>query len=891
MPMANARLDQLPPINFTALAEALLGRIEALVPLWVPGGHMQGREYVAHSLWRAEKTPSLKVCMTGSNAGVWMDFGGEHRGNDLVSLYAKIHGLSNGKAAVQLARELGLESVAGVLPARDGAAKPLAPPAPPQPEAATRPKRDKETWTPVAPAPAQAPKPTFWHYQRNPDTSQPCPDMEHVAEYRVGDDLYGFVVRFRTSTGGKDTLPYVWATSDRDGTSTWKWRGWDEPRPLYFPGHALPAGRTVVLVEGEKKADALHAVLESGAPGVYCVVSWAGGCKAWRKARWEWLAGAAVLLWPDCDGKRELVPSTTLDAMLGDAARAAAQNAQPFLPAHKQGGMAAMLGIGVVLRDAHACSVQLLAIPEPGAVADGWDCADAINTDGWDFARVAAFFATAYALPLADAEKPASATPEQPGEPLRDGPVTTGGAEDGSFTVSGREIPAWLRPYYDADKCRWLTSRKMVIAALEHDPALSSVLGLNQLSNNLEARVAWPWAHGKAGPITGSTDLLLGDYLTRTYGLPSIARAALTEAIETVAHARPFHPIRDWLTTLQWDNTPRLDKWLIYVLGLDPETLAPALAEYLKRVGRYWLLGMVNRVMEPGCKFDYCPVLEGPGGLGKSTLAEALAGVEYFSDTHFDIGKGREGQEQVQGLWVYEIAELANFGKAEIGLIKAFITAKVDRYRPAYGRVVEAYARQCVLVGTTNESTYLRDRTGNRRFWPIPVTNRIKNPWVRKWREQLFAEAHALYMQGEPFTPTPEEEARLFVPMQESRLIETAVVSDLFHLLTREPVSGESGQLVNNLTGFVTIAQLVKAMGIDAAKSSPALEAQVRGFLDHEGWERTKKMVNKVRAWGYERPKNWPPKDDEKPQGLQTPVAPSATGPSTEEEDADDAPF
>jgi putative DNA primase/helicase len=84
------------------------------------------------------------------------------------------------------------------------------------------------------------------------------------------------------------------------------------------------------------------------------------------------------------------------------------------------------------------------------------------------------------------------------------------------------------------------------------------------------------------------------------------------------------------------------------------------------------------------------------------------------------VSRGKEGQEQVQGLWVYEIAELANFGKAEIALIKAFITAKVDRYRPSYGRVVESYARQCVMFGTTNESTYLRDRTGNRRFWPVP---------------------------------------------------------------------------------------------------------------------------------------------------------------------------
>jgi hypothetical protein len=196
-----------------------------------------------------------------------------------------------------------------------------------------------------------------------------------------------------------------------------------------------------------------------------------------------------------------------------------------------------------------------------------------------------------------------------------------------------------------------------------------------------------------------------------------------------------------------------LDKWLVYAIGETPDSLPKPVFEYLRLVGRFWLLGMVNRVMEPGCKFDYCPVLEGPGGLGKSTLVEALAGPEYFSDTHFDVSRGKEGQEQVQGLWMYEIAELAGFGKAEIQLIKAFISAKVDRYRQSYGRVVESFPRQCVLVGTTNERTYLRDRTGNRRFWPIPVRHRINIPWVRKWRDQLLAEAFVLSGEGAEFTP------------------------------------------------------------------------------------------------------------------------------------------
>ena len=366
-----------------------------------------------------------------------------------------------------------------------------------------------------------------------------------------------------------------------------------------------------------------------------------------------------------------------------------------------------------------------------------------------------------------------------------------------------------------------------------------------------------------------------------------------------MAHTRRFHPIREQLEGLHWDGVSRIDKWLTHVLGEKPApwtdkagvlqdpTVKPVMAEYLQIVGRCWLLGMVNRVMHPGCKFDYCPVLEGVGGLRKSTMVEILAGTEYFSDTPFEVGRGKEAQEQVQGLWLYEIAEMTHFSKSEVGAIKAFITSKVDRYRVAYGSTVGSFARQCVLVGTTNENTYLRDRTGNRRFWPIPVRNVINTEWLIKYRDQLLAEAFVLFQQGVPYTPTPAAEARLFVPMQESRLVETAVLSELLHVLTRAPAPEGIKAVVNTLTDFVTIAQLTLALGVDAAKSSPALEAQIRGWLDHEGWERVKKQINGARAWGYTRPLNWPPQEDEDDMT----AAPEGAGDVSTEQDGDDAPF
>ncbi|PZO17650.1 MAG: virulence protein E [Burkholderiales bacterium] len=867
----------LPPIRFEALAEALLARAHNLLPAWMPGGDFKNQEYLVHSPFRAEKTPSMSVRVSGERAGQWADFGGSDRGGDLISLYAALHQLEMGKAAVQVARDEGLEDVAGVTrnSTHERTDRPPAPPAAPPPYRAP-----DEGWTTVRPVPLVAPKPTFKHPHRKLE------DLDHQAEYRSGEDLHGYVMRFRTSDGGKDTLPYSFCMSARDGTLSWKWKQFDEPRPLYLPGLQLPGERTVVLVEGERKADILQRLLDATAPGIYCVASWPGGSKAWKKADWSWLGGRHVLLWPDCDGKREQLTNAEKKAELDKAAQIVLQQSKPLLPASKQVGMVAMVGIGAHLRDAHGCTVQMLPIPAPGEVDDGWDCADAITTDGWDGERVLAFFGQAQPFndePAAKPVEPSAAGSGDGGGGKKIDALADADQDDGRH-------PWWLAPYWDDKKQFWRTSRKLVIAALNNDAGLKDVLGLNLLSNNIDARRKWPWEHGKPGPITGSVDLMMGKYLSDTYGLPAIPRAALMEAIETVAHAAPYHPVQDLLKRIEHDGESRIDKWLVHVIGETPQTLPPSLYKYLCLVGRFWLLGMVYRVMEPGCKFDYCPVLEGPGGLGKSTLVETLCGSEWFSDTHFDPSRGKEGQEQVQGLWVYEIAELANFSKAEIGVIKAFISAKVDRYRPSYGRVVESYMRQCLLVGTTNENTYLRDRTGNRRFWPTPVRNRVKIGWLAKMREQLLAEAYALYLKGERYTPTPEEEKALFVPMQDKRLVETAVLSELMTLLTRPPKDTGIGSLVNELTTFVTISQLTTALGVDAAKSTPALEAQIRSWMDHEGWARVKRQVGGVRAWGYERPAKWPTDDEaEGFDEVTPPPPPPAAGESAQ--DDDDAPF
>jgi hypothetical protein len=530
--------------------------------------------------------------------------------------------------------------------------------------------------------------------------------------------------------------------------------------------------------------------------------------------------------------------------------------------------------------------VQLLPIPAPGLVPDGWDAADAIQTDGWGFDEVMQFFGRAGPLPALDGQAPAPAAAVADAGKKIDPPVGTNAGDDAA--ASG-DLPWWLKPYWDSVKGRWNVSRKTVIAALRHDPLLANTMGFNQLSNNMELRLDWPFPQARAGRIKGTTDLLLGDWLSKQYKLPAITRQAITEAMETVAHENAWHPIHDYLKGLQWDGTSRLDKWLVWTLGETPESLGPVMVEYFGLVGRYWLLGMINRVMEPGCKFDYCPVLEGPGGLGKSTMVEVLASTAWYSDTQFEIGKGKESSEQVGGVWCIELGEMSAMGKAEVTAVKAFITSKVDRYRPAYARTIEEFPRQCVLVGTTNENTYLRDRTGNRRFWPIPVKQPIKTSWLARWRDQLFAEAYALYLEGKPYTPSREQEERLFVPMQEARLIETAVTSELLTVLTREPGKGTYADIVNNLTDFVTIDMLCHALGADAGKAPAGMQTEIRAWMNSQGWENKKVQINGVRRPGWVRPKCWPFPESDETQA--TPDAASASALPITGSFTDDAPF
>lgn len=238
-------------------------------------------------------------------------------------------------------------------------------------------------------------------------------------------------------------------------------------------------------------------------------------------------------------------------------------------------------------------------------------------------------------------------------------------------------------------------------------------------------------------------DALLDEQYGLAFGWETLVRYLLT-----VAEEKKRHPVREYLAGLKWDGVPRVDAWLSTYLGV-------AASDYAREVGRCVLLAAVARVRDPGCKFDEMLILEGAQGARKSSALALLAGkAEWFSDSVALAGDERRFMESVAGKWIVEASELGGMKRSEVESLKATLSRQVDRARLAYARLPVDRPRQCILIGTTNAEEYLRDGTGNRRFWPVKVGEVLLEELERD-RDQLWAEAAARQAQGEAIRMDP----------------------------------------------------------------------------------------------------------------------------------------
>lgn len=814
------------PIDFAGLAAALLDRIDQLLPMWLPGGSRNGPEYECADF----SGGAGKSCKVNVHTGRWADFASDDAGGDLISLYAAIKGVNNGKAARLIMEEMGW---AKAREQRPHAPAPVAPP----PATASAQRTDggkaapRTTWTPIVPVPPTAPVPSLKHFERG--------EPEASWAYRHGDDLLGYVARYRTSDGGKDIVPWTWCQDmgDDRGLTKWHQKQWNEPRPLYMPTGSLgePAD-TIVIVEGEKCAIAGSQALPDRV-----FVSWPGGGKAWDKAGWQMLSGRAVILWPDCDAKHEKLTKAERDAGVDPASK-------PFLAEARQPGVSTMRALGAHLVGL-GCSVSICPLPAPGNVADGWDIADAIAA-GWAAEQLQAFLAAARPLTDGPAAEP---------EPQADAPHPPAGAR------RGRDRSDWRSHLLLTDKGAVKACRENIVLALDGQgqgvpgvPEAAGIIAFNEFTNNVVKLKPTPWGTA-SGEWLEEDELEMGAWLVREHWLPSMPRTALEEAVKMVAGRHRYHPVREYLSTVRdtWDGTQRLRGWLKRVCNAQaPEGLEEVTGKYLARVGSWMLMAMCARVLTPGCKYDYIVIFEGAQGAGKSTLARTLGG-DWFADTGLVLGD-KDAYQNLQGVWVYEIGELDSFSKAEVTKVKSFASSSKDRFRASFDRRPRDYPRQVIFVGTTNEDLYLTDPTGNRRMWPVRVQGQVDNIWLRENRDQLFAEALNALEQGHRFHPTTEEQRELFDPQQGARTVESSIeariVTYLYDPDQHLPHGAANGAFVNE----ITLVELLQRIGIGLEKLGPGRfhEKQAGAALKRLGWTYGKSSAKggAVRQSVYKRP-------------------------------------
>ncbi|MBW3503380.1 VapE domain-containing protein [Pseudomonas sp. NKUCC02_KPG] len=372
---------------------------------------------------------------------------------------------------------------------------------------------------------------------------------------------------------------------------------------------------------------------------------------------------------------------------------------------------------------------------------------------------------------------------------------------------------------------------------LGNDERWAGVIGFSSFSSKVMKLRAAPYG-GKTGEWADIDDMLVMKWLAQQYNL-RVKVSSVMEAVSVVAHYHSFHPVRKYLRELVWDRVSRIDSWLTDIMGVEA-------SEYSSKVGRRWLISAVGRVMQPGCKADSVMILEGAQGAGKSTALSILGG-DWFMDTPFSLGD-KDGFQAIRGKWIIELGELDSFNKAESTKAKQFFSASTDTYRESYGRRTMDVPRQCVFAGTTNQDEYLKDATGNRRYWPVACT-KVDLAQLREVRDQLWAEAMAGYTAGDLWW-VEREEAPLFAEAQEERFVCDEWEGPILKWL-------EEAQIGEHATGSDILGSALK---LDLGHWGKPEQMRVGSIMHRLGWRKQRVTAHPksgVRVWAYKKPEGW----------------------------------
>ena len=371
----------------------------------------------------------------------------------------------------------------------------------------------------------------------------------------------------------------------------------------------------------------------------------------------------------------------------------------------------------------------------------------------------------------------------------------------------------WRHELARSDKGKVLAGISNALIALRMAPPWNGVLAFNEFGLCTEARASTPWG-GPASVWTDNHDVLTVEWLEHQ-GV-KLARGQVADAVQAVAREHTFHPVREYLDGLKWDGISRIDDWLVLYLGAKQSS-------YHAAVGARWLISAVARIRQPGCKVDHALILESPQGLGKST-AFAILGGPFYSDDLAEVGT-KDSAMGVAGAWIVELSELDAMGRADISKTKSFLSRRVDRFRPPYGRHIVEVPRQSVFCGTVNQAEYLKDETGGRRFWPVKCGSVMRLEELRRDRDQIWAEAAVRYERGDRWW------------LDDEKLIEAAA-SEQDERFQSDPWEELIKPWLASRTEVTTAQTLIEAVHKEPGQWTRADEIRVAAVLRRLKWER-----------------------------------------------------
>lgn len=614
--------------------------------------------------------------------------------------------------------------------------------------APVRAQKDPE-WLPQVPVPAditQKPMDTF--NRRKGD------DWERLTasqrwEYRdAAGELIGYVCRFELPGGGKDVMPQSFCMNSQTGEVSWRWMSFAKPRPLYgLDKLAKHPNAQVMVVEGEKTADAAQARYE--AAGIsrdkLVTVSWPGGGKAVKHTDWSPLHGRKVGLWPDADQK--------------SYAEGHAKAGQP-IPVLDQAGVACMLHVAELL----AGNAQSLKLIEPPAgVPDGWDLADELP-DGWDLlahSKAAACdinaFRMKHAAPAeAVDELPAYVTEELPTvEEMPDGEgwrptVADDDEDDVPATIIGSPMVMQDHDFPDrSKKMRPLNTIRNLDALMQH---YGITARYNLINKETELVVPDIWTTSDNAQNVHLAHL---NSLAAQCGLP---RENLTEYVKAIADANAYNPVLQWIESKPWDGVSRIQALAETLTLVDSMGASLALRDLLVR---RWVIACAAALEAKGFSHKGVLTLHGAQDLGKTSWFRRLTPTELGAFRE-GVSLNPESKDSVMTAvshWIVELGELESTLRRDMESLKSFITQPVDRLRRPYDRVDSEYPRRTVFCASVNSQKFLKDDTGNGRFWVIECASVDYKHEIDI--QQMWAEALTLYRNGEAWHLTPAEKAQL----------------------------------------------------------------------------------------------------------------------------------